>query len=421
MPSTSSLTRTEVRPSRASDIAAGIRTTMERAITAVRIVSAAYCVAIFGKHSHTVPHPAIGWAVLSAVVAWTAFAAWVQVIGPARRGGPAAGLRWAPDPSDRPGAPGGARFAVADVAVVLALTVLTMAVQSHAQRSGLQPTLTTVWAVCPALTAGARRGIRAGMGAALIQALASVVVRGGADATTISNSLLLLLAGTATGYLAQLATRAEVAAVAAAAERAALAERERLARDIHDSVLQVLSLVNRRGRELGGGAEELGRLAGEQEVILRGLVARPAPTLDGGHVDLADACSALRGADVTVSAPGHPVLVDPWVAHELLAAARSALDNVARHGGNGARAWVLLEDGVMAGDEEHLVLSIRDDGVGVSAQRLAEAAGDERMGVARSILARVADIGGHATVGPAPGGGAEVELTIPLAAATGRR
>ena len=35
---------------------------------------------------------------------------------------------------------------------------------------------------------------------------------------------------------------------------AATRERERLARGIHDSVLQVLALVQRRGAELGGEA-----------------------------------------------------------------------------------------------------------------------------------------------------------------------
>ena len=410
MPSTSSPTRTDVRSGRQSDIAAGIRTTMERAITAVRIASAAYCVIIFGKHSDTVPHPELGWLIMCCVVAWTAFATWIQVVVPSRRIGTRKGISWI-----------SAHFAIADVVVVLLLTLATILVQTQAQRSGVQPTLTTVWAVCPALTAGARRGIAAGLGAAIIQAAGSVVVRGGADASTISNSVLLLLAGAATGYLAQLATRAEAEAVAvasaAAAQRAADAERERLARDIHDGVLQVLSLVHRRGAELGGGAAELGRLAGEQEMILRTLVARPASSVEAGQVDLADSCGALRGTGITVSAPAHPVLVDAWVAHELLAAARAALDNVQRHAGAGAQAWVLLEDGVIADDEEHLVLSIRDDGVGVSATRLEQAARSERMGVAHSIVARMAALGGCATVGPAPGGGAEVDLTIPVALA----
>lgn len=405
---------------RGSTIATAIRTTMERAISAVRIVSAIYCIAIYARHSTEVPRPVLGWAVMAAIALWTAFAVWVQLIRRTRRpSGAAADPAWAAAPER-----GrlswlsvhGGRFALLDVIVVLILTLATILVQSPAQRAGEIPTLTTVWAVCPALTAGARRGVIAGLAAATVQGLGSIIVRDGADATTFSNIIMLMLAGAATGYLAQLASRAEAeavaAAAAAAAERAAVSERERLARDIHDGVLQVLSLVHRRGLELGGEAAELGRLAGEQETILRGLVSRPAPELGQEETDLALACGSLRARGVTVSVPAHPVLVDPAVAGALLAAARAALDNVAKHAGPSAQAWVLLED-----DGDSLVLSIRDDGVGVTADRLDEAAGEYRMGVAQSIVARVAELGGSAAVGPAIGGGTEVEMTIPAALA----
>ena len=368
---------------------------MERAITAVRVVAAAYCVVVYAATSGQAARPALGWAVMAAVLAWTAVAVAVQAAGPRR----ARAERF------------GARFAVADVAVVIVLTLATILVQSDAQRLGTTPTLTTVWAVCPALTAGARGGLAAGLIAAALQALTSVVVAQGADAVTLANILLLVLAGTATGYLARLASRAEAQAVAAASAAAAGAERDRLARDIHDGVLQVLSLVHRRGAEIGGAAAELGVLAGEQERILRGLVARGAPELAPGSVDLAAACGALRAERVTVSAPAHPVLVDGAAAAGLLGAARAALDNVRRHAGPDARAWVLLEE-----DESAVVLSVRDDGPGIAPGRLAEAAGAARMGVAQSIVARLADLGGAATVGPAAGGGTEVELRLPRAA-----
>ncbi len=69
---------------------------------------------------------------------------------------------------------------------------------------------------------------------------------------------------------------------------AAASERERIARGIHDSVLQVLALVSSRGRDLGGEAAELGRLAGEQEAALRALLTAdsPEPTPADGLLDL---------------------------------------------------------------------------------------------------------------------------------------
>ena len=82
----------------------------------------------------------------------------------------------------------------------------------------------------------------------------------------------MVMAAIAVGHIAMLAHQAQERLRQAAEIEAANRERERLARGIHDSVLQVLALVQRRGAELGGEAAELGRLAGEQEAALRALV-----------------------------------------------------------------------------------------------------------------------------------------------------
>ena len=95
------------------------------------------------------------------------------------------------------------------------------------------------------------------------------------------------------GYTVELARRGETALAQAQAVAAAAAERERLSRDIHDSVLQVLALVGRRGREAGGEAAEIGRLAAEQEQALRALVGGP-PGGGGGEVDLGGAAVGVR-------------------------------------------------------------------------------------------------------------------------------
>jgi hypothetical protein len=89
-----------------------------------------------------------------------------------------------------------------------------------------------------------------------------------------------------------------------AAEAAAL-ERERLARAVHDGVLQVLGYLRRRGGELGGDAGELGRLAGEQEFALRTLLTTGPAGVDAlGRRDLAAALRAF-GSERT-SAPPRP-------------------------------------------------------------------------------------------------------------------
>lgn len=207
----------------------------------------------------------------------------------------------------------------------------------------------------------------------------------------------------------------------AAAERiaATMQERARLARVVHDGVLQVLALVQRRGLEAGGDVAELGRLAGEQEVALRALVqgdthalaARSdgaAPAAAAGEVDLMDWLTPLATRAVTVTGPGSPVKLPAPVADELAAVVRACLDNVARHVGEDAPAWVLVEDLGAA-----VVVTVRDAGPGIAEGRLEAAAQEGRLGVRESVRGRIADLGGTAALVTGPGQGTEWELTVP--------
>jgi signal transduction histidine kinase len=114
---------------------------------------------------------------------------------------------------------------------------------------------------------------------------------------------------------------------------------------------------------------------------------------------------------VTVSVPAQPVLLDRAAAAELTAATRAALDNVRRHCGERARAWVLVED------EPGLIrVTIRDDGPGIPDGRLAAAAAAGRLGISHSISGRLRDLGGSAVISSVPGEGTEVELRLPRVA-----
>ena len=76
--------------------------------------------------------------------------------------------------------------------------------------------------------------------------------------------------------------------------------------------------------------------------------------------------------------------------------------------GREADAWVLLE---ALGDR--WVVSVRDDGPGIPEGRLESSAAEGRLGVQQSIVGRMHDLGGVATLQSAPGQGTEWELTVP--------
>ncbi|WP_244172526.1 ATP-binding protein, partial [Streptomyces europaeiscabiei] len=100
----------------------------------------------------------------------------------------------------------------------------------------------------------------------------------------------------------------------------------------------------------------------------------------------------------------------PRAARELAAAVGAALDNVREHAGDGARAWILVEDW-----PDEIIVTVRDDGPGIPEGRLAQAEGEGRLGVALSIRGRLRDIGGTAELISVPGQGTEVELKVPRA------
>ena len=303
----------------------------------------------------------------------------------------------------------------ADLAVTAGLLMSTAALEyPQAPEHGVSP-VTATWLAGPVLAWAVRYGRRAGTIAALIMSCCILALERGAAVSVVLNGVvLLLLAGVIVGHLARLAAEVEAERQHVIEVEAASRERERLARDIHDSVLQVLALVQRRGVEAGGAAAELGRLAGQQEAALRALVGSggPAPSASG-EVDLRPVLLSAQTDRVTVSVPAQPVLLKKGAADELASATRAALDNVRRHCGDGSRAWVLVED-----EPDAVTVTIRDDGPGIPDGRLAEAAAAGRLGVSRSICGRLRDLGGSATVKSVPGEGTEVELRLPRAGGT---
>jgi signal transduction histidine kinase len=372
----------------------GLEIPLWRAVAVFRVAALGYAAVLIARHAAGWTRPAGAWIVLGVMVAWTAFAVYAYS-APQRR-------RWP--------------LLAADFAVTAACALASRWVIPHGALAVGEPTLPMAWVASPVLAWAIAGGRRVGAVAALLMGAVDLIVRWHVNEVTINTTVLLLLAGVIIGHVARLAATAEERLQRMTELEAATRERERLARGIHDSVLQVLALVQRRGAEIGGEAAELGRLAGEQGATLRALVATEgAPTIPGGTVDLRATLAPFAAATVSIAAPASPVPLPDTVAVELSAAVASALDNVRVHCGPTARAWVLVED-----EGDHVAVTVRDEGPGVPDGRLEQAEAEGRLGVALSIRGRVRDLGGTASVVSAPGNGTEVELRIPRKAPAAR-
>ena len=376
-----------------------VEASLWRSIAVFRVASLVYAAVLIVVDRANYAHLAWAWAVLAGMAGWTAVTSAAYAV-PARRTRP---------------------LLAADLVVTAAALLSTALLQyPHSIAAAAMP-VTATWVAGPVLAWAVAGGIRAGVVAALVlggcdlalrhQSLGSVYRSPALNAT-----VLLLLAGVAVGYVSTLAARAERAVQQAAEIEAASRERERLARGIHDSVLQVLALVQRRGAEVGGEAAEIGRLAGEQEAALRALIAADAGggVMEPGDVDLRVLLTPAASASVSVVTPAGPVLLPGREAQEVTAAVHAALDNVRRHCGGTARAWVLVDD-----EGEAVTVTVRDDGPGMPPGRLAVAAADGRLGVSHAICGRMRDLGGSAHVTSTPGTGTEVRLRLPRAARAG--
>ncbi|MFC5285560.1 MacS family sensor histidine kinase [Actinokineospora guangxiensis] len=363
-----------------------------RAAVLLRVITLVFAAAVVGTHHGEYASTALAWTTVGAMAAWTAVTSWYY-------------LR--PDPA--------AWFTGVDLAVCCAIMALSRFVLTEAQLEVQSvPLVPTVWVTAAVAVGAVRGGPVLGTVYGGVISVCNYVVRGYVDVDLTRDMVLLVGVGFVLGLAARTSRRSAERLERALRVEAATAERERLARSIHDGVLQVLARVGKRGRELGGEAEELASLAARQEIALRALVS--AAPLDSGadEVDLRGPLQVLATDRVQVSVPATPVVLPGETAAELGDLAREALANVERHAGGDARAWVLLED--LGGE---VVLSVRDDGVGIAAERLAAAEAQGRMGVARSIRGRAEALGGTAALDTAPNEGTEWEVRVPRR--TGKR
>ena len=192
-------------------------------------------------------------------------------------------------------------------------------------------------------------------------------------------------------------------------------DRDRIARDLHDLVIQRLyatgmsleSLAVRMGesdnaRRVSSAVDALDETIREIRSAIFSLHSRPASEEAGLRtqiLEVVDEAADPLGFAPALRMSGRLDTVPADAGEHLLGALREALSNAARH----ARASK-VEVTVEAGPE--LVLLVRDNGIGLPEN-------GRRSGLA-NLTERATLLGGTMRAGPAEGGGTELEWRVPL-------
>lgn len=221
--------------------------------------------------------------------------------------------------------------------------------------------------------------------------------------------------------LDQLATtRAQSAAVARArAREAVLAERQRLAREIHDILAHSLSaqVMHLEGARLlleqgGDTAQALDRVIRAGDLARAGLAEtrRAVEALRGDSATVAEQLDRLAGefraatgARCTVAVTGDPLRLSPEARLAVVRTAQEALTNARRHA-PGAEVSITLRD-----HGGHFELHVRDGGSPHAAAQTPATGGYGLIGMRE----RAELIGGTLTAGP-DGPGFSVRLAVPV-------
>ncbi|GAA2262984.1 sensor histidine kinase [Streptomyces amakusaensis] len=203
------------------------------------------------------------------------------------------------------------------------------------------------------------------------------------------------------------------------------AERERLAREIHDTLAQgltsIISLVQVAESEVVESPDRAlahlglaGRVAKESLAEARGFVAALTPpalresSLVQAVGRQARLLTAETGLEVRCRSEGEERPLPMAVSVVLLRSVQEAFANVRRHAGTARTVEVLV---AYADDSVRLVIG--DDGEGFDPD-------GERGGFGlRGMRARVEEISGAASVDSRPGAGTVIEVTVPLGPVAG--
>jgi signal transduction histidine kinase len=217
-----------------------------------------------------------------------------------------------------------------------------------------------------------------------------------------------------TGLQAQLLTQAREAGV--------LEERQRMAREIHDTLAQGLTGIIAQleaAVRIGDTAEHDRRIGNATRLARdslaearRSVQALRPQALEGARLPDALAAEAARwsvtsGVAAEVTTTGEPRPLHPEVEVTLLRVAQEALTNIAKHAGAGHAGVTLSYMG------DVVTLDVRDDGAGFCAGQVPAADGSSGGFGLTAMRQRVQRLAGQFEIESEPGGGTAVSASVP--------
>jgi signal transduction histidine kinase len=282
----------------------------------------------------------------------------------------------------------------------------------------------------PVLTASSRYGIRGGMLAAVVGLFLYGLIRFHPAAQAVAldifiiRSIYLLFLAYIFGLLSefeQKQNRKLAALYKTAAAAAAKEERSRIARELHDQLLQTLATLCLRleacARNLSEGPEETGRELRSMQEMTRHSIAEIRDFLSGKEISvlapgtliesLKGDLSFLRdglGVHVILDNEPEELNLPAEAERELYYVIREGVMNIAKHA-HASNAAVLLR---VAGRQVRG--AVEDDGVGFDAEHRAP---NGTLGL-RSMEERIRKLGGSFDVQAGVGQGTRLSFTIPL-------
>lgn len=208
-----------------------------------------------------------------------------------------------------------------------------------------------------------------------------------------------------------------------------LHERERIARELHDTLLQsiqalilrlhlVAEEMPKRGaprRAIEDALDRAEEMLAEGRDRVRDLRAPTgdADALDQRLLEIARKQGFAAQVKVSAASEGQPRQLDPIVFSEVASVANEALFNIWKHAG--ARAVSIQ----IVWRAQALVVRFRDDGAGISPDILRSGEREGHFGLP-SMRERAHRIGGELSITPGPGGGTDVTLIVPASIAYAR-